>query len=312
MAALDFDLAARETIAFLHARLGFDLWMVARIEGDDMVVLQAEDHGYGVTEGTVFRWDDTLCARMSAGLGPRIAPDIRSVDAYQAAPISRQLKIGAFIGVPLLRTDGELYGCLCGIHPSPRPPEILADQPLIELLGTLLSGILQAEIAAADHARRVERAEAEAMNDSLTSLYNRRGWDKLLAAEEERCRRYKHPACVVSVDLDGLKVVNDSQGHPAGDALIFRTATALRAVVRSQDVVARVGGDEFAIIGVECDRLGAERLRARIKNALRAQDVRASVGLAMRQPAQGLEHAWEQADVDMYADKRNAFYKVLK
>ena len=304
--ANDFDAAARQTIAFLHQRLGFDLWMVTRTEGDDWIVLQAEDHGYGVAEGTVFRWADSFCSRMVAGLGPRIAPQSQKVPAYQAAPLGQELAIAAYVGVPLTRPDGELFGTLCGIHPASMPDSILEEQDLVELLASLLSSVLHSEIKAAEHARRVERAEAEAMNDGLTGLYNRRGWDNLLKAEEERCRRYKHPACVVSVDLDGLKAVNDSQGHSAGDALILGAATALRSVVRAQDIVARVGGDEFAIIGVECDRVGADRLQTRLRFALLAQGVKASVGLATRLPAEGLEHAWEQADIAMYADKRRA------
>lgn len=61
---------------FLHGRLGFDLWMVTRVEGDDWIVLETEDHGYGVTPTSVFRWADSFCSQMVAGRGPRLYPDI--------------------------------------------------------------------------------------------------------------------------------------------------------------------------------------------------------------------------------------------
>src|SRR5262245_11920788 len=103
----DFAAAAQGVLRLLHNRLGFDLWRVSRTEGEDWIVLRAEDHGYGVEDGTVFRWADSFCARMVEGQGPRIAPRSESVPAYAAAPIGRQVKIGAYVGVPLSRADGS-------------------------------------------------------------------------------------------------------------------------------------------------------------------------------------------------------------
>jgi diguanylate cyclase (GGDEF)-like protein len=302
----DFASAAQGVLRHLHNRLGFDLWMVTRTEGDDWIVLNAEDHGYGVTDGTVFRWADSFCAHMVEGRGPRIAPRSDAVPVYADAPIGRQVKIGAYVGVPLTRGDGSLFGTLCAIHPAPQPAAIQAEQPLVELLSSLLSTILAAELRAADEARRAERAQAEALTDPLTSLYNRRGWDQLLSAEEERCRRFGHPACVVSIDLDGLKTVNDTQGHAAGDDLLRRCAEALRSSVRQQDIAARLGGDEFAVLGVECEPANAHNLVDRLRAALGEHDVEASLGFASRHPAQGLVQALHQADAAMYAEKRSA------
>jgi len=97
----DFASAARAVISFLHRRLGFGLWMVTRTEGDDWIVLQSEDHGYQVAPGKVFRWADSFCAEMVQGHGPRIAPDSQRVRAYAAAPIGRQVEIGAVPEVEL-------------------------------------------------------------------------------------------------------------------------------------------------------------------------------------------------------------------
>ena len=125
-----------------------------------------------------------------------------------------------------------------------------------------------------------------------------------MASEEERCRRYGHPAAVLIVDLDELKLVNDAQGHAAGDALIVR-AGSLRGAARSLDVVARLGGDEFGILSAECDRAGAEALLKRVRTALNEVNVKASVGLAMRDPSVGLMGASATADRLMYEDKRS-------
>jgi diguanylate cyclase (GGDEF)-like protein len=302
----NFEAASRAVLSFLHEKMGFGLWMVTRKEEDDWIVLQSEDHGYGVREGTVFRWADSFCSRMVEGRGPRVAPDSEKIPAYAAAPIGHQVKIGAYVGVPLRQANGELFGTLCAIDPLRQPEAITKELELVELLAGLLSTLLVAELHAANEYRRAERAEAEALTDGLTSLYNRRGWDRLLRAEEDRCRRYGHPACVLVADLNELKRINDNEGHDAGDAIIVRTGTLLRKSARAQDVVARLGGDEFGILGVECDRRGAEALISRVRADFRQAGVEIALGMAMREPGRGLEAAWARADEAMFEDKRRA------
>lgn len=301
----NFQEASRAALVFLHQRLGFALWMVTRTEGDDWIVLHAEDHGYGVAAGNVFRWADSFCSEMVKGNGPRIAHDSGDVAAYRDAPIGQQVPIQAYVGVPLTHSDGSLFGTLCAIDPARQPAAIAQEQGLIELLAAMLSTILQSELQAADEARRSERLALEAATDALTGLSNRRAWNELMAHEEERCGRYGHPAAVLVLDIDGLKRINDSAGHAAGDALIVRTAQALRTAARQNDVVARLGGDEFAMLAIECDRAGAEALLERTRRALREAGVSASVGMATRDPVSGLQAAWERADQAMYADKRS-------
>lgn len=301
----DFEAAGRAVLSFLHKRIGFALWMVTRAEGDDWIVLQSEDHGYGVTPGKVFRWADSFCSEMVQGNGPRVAPDSDAVAAYVAAPIGQQVPIKAYIGVPLTNSDGTLFGTLCAIDPSRQPDDLAEEQEMVELLAAMLSKILNAELRAVLDARRSQRLEQEAQSDALTQLSNRRAWDVLLSQEEERCRRYGHPATVLAIDLDELKGINDTLGHAAGDALIVRAADALRLAARDNDVVARLGGDEFGVIAVECDEVGAEALVARIRNALTDHGVKASIGMAMRLPSIGLKLAWKIADKRMYMEKRS-------
>jgi diguanylate cyclase len=301
----DFDSAGHAVLSFLHRRLGFDLWMVTRTEGDDWIVLQTEDHGYSVTPGTVFPWADSFCAEMVKGNGPCIAPNSDIVPAYGAAPIGRHVEIGAYIGMPLNRADGSLFGTLCAIDPQHQPANIANDQNLIELLAGLLSAVLQADLKASEATRRSEKLAVEAHTDPMTGLYNRRAWDQLLAKEEERCCRYGHPACVLVADLDELKQVNDQLGHGAGDTLIQHAAQALQKAARDVDVVARLGGDEFAVLAVECDAAGAAAILARTRSALQEFQVRASLGIASRGHTGGLRQACETADRLMYKEKRS-------
>jgi diguanylate cyclase len=301
----NFESAGQAVIAFLHKRLGFDLWMVTRTEGDNWIVLQREDRSYNIGAGVVFSWADSFCSRMVKGEGPRVAPSSKLIAPYAAAGIGRQIQIGAYVGVPLTKADGSLFGTLCAIDPQSQPETIAQEQDLVELLADLLSTVLQADLRAADAARLSERFEQEAHTDPLTQLFNRRAWDQLLAKEEARCRRYGHAATVLAVDLDGLKRINDSLGHAAGDDLIVRAAHALRKAARGVDVVARLGGDEFAILALECDLAGAQALLQRARAALADAQVPASLGMAVREHAGGLTAALETADGLMYQEKRS-------
>ena len=287
-AFVDFEAAARAALAFLHQRLGLKLWIVTRIDGDHCIVLHGDDDGGDAEAGKVLRWP-----------GAEAVAD----GTQDLGPAGGMLDMQPCVTLPLYRPDGRLFGTLCGIDSAP-PPDLWAEQPILDLLGAMLNKILQAELIAGEDARRIERLESEALTDPLTETYNRRCWDRLLAKEEERCRRHGHAAAILMVDLDGLKRINDTHGHAAGDALLVRAGAALRQAVRPHDVVARLGGDEFGILSVECDRRCGEVLMTRVRAALVEANVPASVGLAVRSASIGLLGAWEDADQFMYQAKR--------
>lgn len=299
----DFAAASQSVLKFLRERLGFDLWMVTRAEDKDWIVLQTEDHGYGIEPPVVFRWTDSFCSRMVEGQGPRVAPRSSEVPAYASAPLARQLPIEAYIGVPLRTADGSLFGTLCAFDPNPQPEDVAKEAPLVEILAEMLSSVLTAELRAIENQRRTERALREAEIDLLTNIHNRRGLDRLLDVEEKRCARYGRGACVIVVDLDGLKEMNDTQGHAAGDQLIRRAAVTLRSSAREQDIVARAGGDEFIVVGLECDEAEAHNLVKCLQRNLNEAGIEGSLGFALREPLRGLVEACAAADHAMYRNK---------
>jgi len=299
-----FQDAGQAVLQFLHKHFGFDLWMITRVEGLDWIVLQTEDHGYGVQPRQVFQWADSFCFHMVAGKAPRIAPRSEVIPLYATAPINQQVCIKSYIGQPLVKEDGSLFGTLCAIDPEIKSEAIVQDMQLVELLGQLLSSILQAELRQIEQVRQRELLQEEASKDELTGLYNRRAWDKFLRAEEERCKQYGHPAAVLFIDLNDLKKVNDSLGHEEGDRLIQNAAQVLRDNVRINDIVARLGGDEFVMLSVENDKTGAETLLDRLIAAFAEANIGAAIGLAMRHSSQGLFAALAQADQNMFEYKR--------
>lgn len=94
--------------------------------------------------------------------------------------------------------------------------------------------------------------------DGLTGLANNRSFNENINIEATRNKRYKHPFTIVYMDLDNFKQVNDTNGHDAGDRLLRDVANTLKANLRNSDIIARIGGDEFAILLPETDYNGAE------------------------------------------------------
>jgi diguanylate cyclase len=233
------------------------------------------------------------------GQAPRLAPDVRVVPALQKLELVRQWNVGAYLSAPLTVDGQTLYGTVCALDQLPQPAAGPAAVDLLDRQARLLSTVLAADLRTDNARRRAERAETQALTDPLTGLVNRRGWDRLLEREEQRCQRYGALASVLMIDLDGLKTLNDTHGHAAGDALLQRAADTLRTAVRSADVVARLGGDEFAVLAVETDRPAAMTVRDRLQALLAAAGVPASVGAAVRDPHGGLLTASRHADRDM-------------
>jgi len=122
-----------------------------------------------------------------------------------------------------------------------------------------------------------EQTERSAVTDALTGLYNRRLFVEALEREVRRSRRYHLPLSIVMLDLDGFKQVNDAYGHLFGDLVLERVARLLRRAVREADIACRYGGEEFAVILPETDRLGAhsvtERIRRRVQGAFAERGV---------------------------------------
>lgn len=300
---LDFANASEAVLAYLQAETGFALWMVTRTDGDDWIVLQSRDSQYGIESGAVFRWSDSFCSRMVKGMGPRVAPDASSVPVYAEAEIAAQVVIGAYIGVPIYSGDGSLFGTLCAIDPQAKNTSIYHFLPLVELLARLLATLLGAEQKANRMARLYEKVEAEANTDILTGILNRRGWENQLSIEEARAKRYGTPCSVFVVDLNELKQINDTEGHGKGDDLIRRAASSLEQVVREGDIIARIGGDEFAILAIECNRAVAPVVADKIRAGLESAGISASLGYATRDPYRGIEDAVKEADRKMYEEK---------
>jgi diguanylate cyclase (GGDEF)-like protein len=142
--------------------------------------------------------------------------------------------------------------------------------------------------------RQADRLAALSETDPLTHLPNRRAMTRRLSDELRRAQRYRTPLSLLFVDLDGLKRINDTLGHAAGDQAIRRVGEAIASTLRASDFGARWGGDEFAMVlpntRADAARHSAERLFAALAGGrpATAEAVTVSVGISTFEPAQSL------------------------
>lgn len=140
-------------------------------------------------------------------------------------------------------------------------------------------------------------------HDTLTGLYNRNFFETEMA-RIQLGRLF--PISIVVADVDNLKTVNDHYGHSAGDELLRKVAQQLRQTFRAEDIVARIGGDEFAVLLPEMDEKASEAIVSRMRaDMAKLQDplIGLSIGLAVGKEGSNLSDVMRQADDQMYQDK---------
>ena len=179
---------------------------------------------------------------------------------------------------------------------------------LIEEISRLRAQVAQLE-------QRVEQLDELAHQDSLINLPNRRGFMRELERLVDRGNRYGHSAAMLFVDLDGLKMINDTFGHLAGDEALIQVAQLLSGGVRRSDIVARIGGDEFAILLESASEESANETAARLENMVCDCDfthdgdvlpLSVAIGVAMIDGEDTPQSVMDRADEEMYRRKAAA------
>ncbi|MGC4089687.1 MAG: GGDEF domain-containing response regulator [Polyangiaceae bacterium] len=197
---------------------------------------------------------------------------------------------------------------------APRAPSHPNDPILVKTIANELGGALRM-------ATLVEESRSMATTDTLTGLLNRRAFVDAAAREVLRSQRYRDSFSVILMDVDHFKHINDRRGHSGGDAVLGAVARLLAKSVRSCDVVARWGGEEFVVALPSTGLQGASEVAERLRANLESQEildpsgdrvpVTASFGVAELSPQERLEQLIDRADRAMYAAKSNGRNQVF-
>src|SRR5262245_24985755 len=185
--------------------------------------------------------------------------------------------VGAVMAFPL-SCRGRRVGAIMALDrlPSSREPRLSA--PILRAVRLLL----EPAAVALDNSLLLKRAEALSVTDDLTRLYNSRYLNSVLRRETKRASRSGRPLSLLFIDLDGFKSVNDTHGHLCGSRALVEAAAVIRGSARETDVVARFGGDEFALVLPDTGGEGAFAVGERIRERIAAHTFLSGDGLAIR------------------------------
>lgn len=227
-------------------------------------VVHLERWAAGVPE---LRWQPVVLEHLDS------VPELAELSRHPQKPL------GSLYAVPLIFRGARL-GVLLACDHGPRaflPHEA-------RLLETYAD---QAAIALAN-AHMVERLEMLARQDPLTGLLNHREFHETVERELDRASRYNHRMCVVLLDLDGFKRVNDERGHVEGDLMLERVAREVEQASRASDAAFRIGGDEFALVLPESEAADAMAVAHRVREAVARLDDLLGVSFGVAEwPAHG-------------------------
>jgi two-component system, cell cycle response regulator len=234
--------------------------------------------------------DDELCARDRISVVDAVKADAQ---VFRTAVL---LIVAADLGVE--EVGAQLRRGVQDVLVAPvRDGELLAR---VQAAGR--TKILQEELV--EQTRRIEQHIYE---DPLTRLHNRRFILSQLGALVSAARRHGRPLSVAAVDLDGFKAINDERGHAAGDQVLIAVARALRAALRAEDGVGRLGGEEFLVLLPDADPNAAEHAAERLREAVAALPpparVTTSVGWATLADDESPDELVRRADDALYAAK---------
>jgi diguanylate cyclase (GGDEF)-like protein len=206
---------------------------------------------------------------------------LRTGGLFEAADVAADVRCGrdcevqgAALGWPLA-SRGRVIGALVAIDrmPASREPALTAATQ-----GALCQALEPAALAL-DNALRMQRAESLSVTDDLTQLYNSRYLSQVLRRETKRASRSGRPLSLLFIDLDGFKGINDTHGHLVGSSALVEAAAVIRMSARETDVVARFGGDEFALVLPDTGSEGAVAVGERIRDKIAAHRFLLGIGL---------------------------------
>lgn len=310
IAIIDFLANAESVVHRLGAHTCVADWVLVRCLGPEWVVLAGEGR-HGFRPGDILDRPSGASEHLQALAAiwaDDVIVDLREGNVEPVHAVDEDASVEALDGLvayPLWGGDG-LFGAICALpKDAEEGAQLHQTEAMVRLTVELLTSVLGLDLDRSRLQRRVDAAESAALSDPMTGLGNRRAFERAVDREEARCARFGHRAGIVILDLDGLKAMNDTWGHGAGDDLIRRAGETMRTTLRSADQAFRIGGDEFALLLPEVTVDGLSGLHDRLTEALADAGIAASVGCAIREPAGSLHASVRAADAEMYERKRD-------
>lgn len=312
--ARDLEQLVRPMLEMLQAVTGLESTYLTSIDaaaGVQHVLFARNSRQLQIPEGLTVPWEGTLCKR-AIEEGCTYTDDVAR--RWNDSEAARALGIETYASVPVRTGDGELYGTLCAASDARTPLGDGAAQAL-QMFSQLIGRQVDRErtleaLRGANHA-----LARSALTDIATGLPNRRA---LIDEMQRHASLGEAIALIVAfIDLDGFKAINDNHGHEVGDRFLAAIGERLRSTLRSEDFVARIGGDEFVVLSTaprEALDAAVASLRHRLEAATAGRFALGEVGIDYAGPSIGIvasspgpfdaDALIKRADAAMYEVKR--------
>jgi len=271
----------------------------------------------------------TFCHYSLVSDGPLVLEDATQLPVFRDVPTVASLGVRAYAGIPLKTEAGQVLGSFCAVDFKAKQ---WTEQDIDILQELAHSAMREIRLRRALHdakalnqqlvqqLRKVDELNQAlhelARTDPLTGLRNRRAFDDSLGLEIAAVERTRSPLSLLVLDVDHFKQINDSFGHDAGDKVLRSIAKVLSGCVRIIDIVARVGGEEFAVILPHTDAQGAHEVAQRMRAAVAqaswlSQPTTISIGAASLRTAETACSLYARADAALYAAKKSGRNRVV-
>lgn len=289
-------------------------------DATDQMVLKHGGLNQDVVAELYFRYvandDPEFVAKIQAELRSLIQSMVEAVGVAGTESDRYQTRLREGLGrLDEHSTSGKLHDLIS---------ELMEDTKLIVTSNARLNKRLEtANLDLGTLQLQLEHQRSASLTDPLTGLANRRGFDQTLSADAEKAAADNLPLCLLMIDIDHFKEVNDTHGHVIGDKVLRYIAGVLRESVRGEDLVARYGGEEFAVVLLNTTLEGAkhvaEKIRSRIADrplkrvntGIAIGQVTVSLGLALYKKGETPEQFIERTDRGLYTAKQQGRNRVV-
>lgn len=283
-------------------------------QGKQHILFSRNSKEMQIPEGLSVPWGDTLCKR-AMDEGCLYNNDV--VSRWGDSQAAQALGIKTYVSTPVELDDGTLYGTLCAVSSEQKSLSMRA-QYVLRLFAGLIAQYIQKD-SLLEQLREANAALiAHSYTDPLTGLPNRRAIFKNLDSLFSIARHRQRTVIIAFIDLDEFKAINDQHGHETGDLFLRQVSDRLSASVRQDDIIGRLGGDEFLVaemggLSDAASEKSASMLKARLNGFLEGKYILrdkvlhyrgASIGVYVAHPGEETpDSALRHADSNMYIDK---------
>ncbi len=306
-----YNLNCRRILEFLRTELGLSACVIYHKNDQCGVAELIVGALPGVLEGESHASLNTITQLVHSGRVNYIVSDVnQSLYAkekvfYEDAPV-------AIVACPLTNPDDSQRSVICGISFDCAQKDLTNKLPVLQFCSTQIDSGRSSLLKNIDDSHTIESLTSQAFHDSMTGLLNRNGFEAAIATSVAEGFGGNICISVFVVDVDGLKLLNDTQGHAAGDEVIKQVATVLKSYfeprpidveAQNESFVARTGGDEYIGLLYDCDDEVAQVIKLKIAEELIELGISVSIGLASCRSARRLSDAIINADEAMYIEK---------